>query len=89
MKTLNTIQLAIVLTAALVSTGVQAHGDRTMSGNFLSSLIAEVVYDDPSFNRGIHGYPHPLAPAVVAEKEMIYVDKAHGQAIYSYPRNTK
>ncbi|MDT4290132.1 hypothetical protein RO575_11235 [Methylomonas sp. MO1] len=89
MKTLNTIQVAIVLTAALVSTSVQAQGDRIASGGFLNSWVAEVVYDNPAHNRGIHSYPNPLAPVVVAEKDMIYVDKAYGQAIYSYPRNTK
>ncbi|MCQ8116339.1 hypothetical protein [Methylomonas rosea] len=89
MKTLNTIQVAVVLTAVLASTSAQAHGDRITSGSFFDNWVAEVVYDNPAYNRGMHSYPNPLAPVVVAEKDIIYIDKAYGQAIYSYPRNTK
>lgn len=88
MKNLTTLQIAIVLTAA-VSTGVQAHGDQTSSGTVANSLVTEVMYDNPAYNRGIHSYPNPVAPVEIAEKQLIYVDKAHGQAIYSYAGNTK
>ncbi|CAD6881507.1 hypothetical protein [Methylomonas albis] len=89
MKTLSTLQIAIVLTAAIASTGVQAHGDQITSGTVANGLVTEVMYDNPAYNRGIHGYPNPVAPLVIAEKQLIYVDQAHGQAIYSYAGNTK
>jgi hypothetical protein len=89
MKNLTTIQATIVIAAALVSTAVEAHGEHITANAIASSLVTEIVYDSPAHNRGIHGYPNPLAPVVIDEKSWIYIDKAHGQAVYSYPGVTK
>lgn len=86
MKTFNTICLVLAIIAA---TNVWAHGDHVMMDQSNShgqqNQVNEVIYDNPSYNRGIHSYPNYVKPEPWSTPEILYVDKASGQAIYSYP----
>lgn len=89
MKTVTIVQTATVLTIAILSNTAHAHGDSITTGNRAASLVTEVLYDNPAYNRGVHSYPNPVAPKLIAKDHIVYIDKAHGQAVYSYPRNTQ
>jgi hypothetical protein len=87
MKTQANIQTIVAIASVIASGAVSAHGDQLTTANLAKTQVVEVVYDDPAYNRGIHGYPN-LVPSVPVERgNILYVDKAVGQAIYSYPRN--
>lgn len=85
MKTPSIIVAALAvqsLTAGLA----YAHGDHIISGHN-TSQITEITYDHSAYNRGIHSYPVLVAPRVLNENDVVYIDRASGQAIFSYPRN--
>jgi hypothetical protein len=65
--------------AMLVSTTVFAHGDHITE----QTLVTTIQYDSSAYNRGIYSYPL-IIPSVIAKHDIIYVDSANGQAIYSY-----
>lgn len=88
MNTISTIKIAAVIATVLMAANVHAHGDRIEAhGGEAATRIVEVVYDNPAYNRGIHGYANPVAAQTIGKVRAIYVDKAYGQAIYSYPGN--
>ncbi len=82
MKTLQTIAIIMVMASAA---NVYAHGDHTTMDNVKNQQIAEVVYDNPAYNRGIHSYPNYIESKEWNQQEIFYVNKASGPAIYSYP----
>ncbi|OHX38192.1 hypothetical protein BJL95_13695 [Methylomonas sp. LWB] len=88
MNTSKTIKIAAVIATVLMAANVRAHGDRIEDNSGeAKTAIAEVVYDNPAYSRGIHSYPNPIAEHPMGKARAIYVDKAYGQAIYSYPGN--
>lgn len=79
---------AIIIWAGVVmSSAAFAHGDRVSHDYMDNTQIAEVVYDSPAFNRGIHSYPIIVPQVPIAKINGFYVDRANGPAIYSYPKS--
>lgn len=89
MKTLTTVKATMIILANIATANVEAHGDHPSADRLASTQISEVIYDNPAYNRGIHGYPNLVPSVPIAKIDPIYVDKAHGPAIYSYPSNAK
>lgn len=83
MKTQVIIAVSLLALSSAYSSAY-AHGEHKIFGT-LESRVIEVVYDTPAYNRGIHSYPNLVPAAPFAQLEMIYMDQAAGQAIYSYP----
>ena len=79
------MKLIISLIAMIASTAVNAHGEHTIE----QTVVTAVHYDTSAYNRGIHSYPILVPAEVISNINIIYVDKAVGPAIYSYPTNAK
>jgi hypothetical protein len=84
MKTQYIMTIFVWAINILIMQEANAHGDQIFVGD-QKSLVTEITYDDPAYNRGIHSYPNLIAPRTMDENDVIYIDKANGQAIFSYP----
>lgn len=80
MKTRATIP--IIAVTMILSLGVfnNMKAETTGGSNTL-------VYNNRAYVHAIEGSPNPVVDWIVHNAEIIYVDKAYGQAIYSYPSN--
>jgi hypothetical protein len=78
-STIHDIAAIVVLTlnTAYVAT-IQA--DTTENANGL-------YYTNRAYVHAIAEQPNPIADEKIQDAEIVYVDKAYGQAIYSYPSN--
>ena len=77
--TTHTIAVIAALTVATLGT-VPTKADSVDGTNAL-------IYNNRAYVHAIQGSPNPVADSAVKGAEIVYVDKAYGQAIFSYPTN--
>jgi hypothetical protein len=52
-----------------------------------SGATNTLIYNNRAYVHAIQSAPNPVADKTVQDAEIVYVDKANGQAIYGYPGN--
>lgn len=82
MKTKTTAHIIAVISALTISvlSSVGLNAGTVENNNTL-------IYNNRAFVHAIQDAPNPAGDKTVQNAEIIYVDKAYGQAIYSYPSN--
>lgn len=86
-KTLKTTILFFLATGLFASAPVWAgHGSPASAGEGTTAETS-LLYTSKALNHAIHSYLNiEGVEEPAANPQIVYVDQAHGQAIYSYPR---
>lgn len=70
---------------AAMPTQVHAHGAQySGTGSGPEAPVGRWAFVNPAYTHAIPGGPNPAPMIVSKEDRALYVDKAYGQAIYSY-----